>query len=206
MEKTKKTKILAVSDIHGDSELAKKIADKAKKENVDLIIFAGDITLVEREFKGVIKPFEDLKKEILIIPGNHETNSTIKAISDFYPAVKNIHGYSIKRENLGIFGAGYDTTTGPFWIEEEELFKTLKKGFNKIKGLNKKIMITHSHHRGSKAEFSGFPGSIAVKKAIKSFKPDVLISGHIHEAGGLYEKIGKTRVFHVGRKPAIFEI
>ena len=56
------------------------------------------------------------------------------------------------------------------------------------------------------AEFSGFEGSKAVTRAIKEFKPDVLISAHIHEAGGLQEKIGKTIVLHVARKPTIFEI
>ena len=49
-------------------------------------------------------------------------------------------------------------------------------------------MVTHAHPKGSVAEFSGFPGSNAVKKAIKEFKPDILISAHIHEAGGLQEK------------------
>lgn len=67
-------------------------------------------------------------------------------------------------------------------------------------------MVTHAHPKGSIAEFSGFPGSKAVQKAIKEFKPDILISAHIHEAGGLQEKIGKTTVIHVGRKPKIFEI
>jgi Icc-related predicted phosphoesterase len=62
------------------------------------------------------------------------------------------------------------------------------------------------HPRGSKAEFSGVPGSKAVRKAIKEFKPDVLISAHIHEAAGMEEKIGKTKVINVSRKEKIFEI
>jgi Icc-related predicted phosphoesterase len=62
------------------------------------------------------------------------------------------------------------------------------------------------HHFGGKAEFSGFGGSKAVKKAIEEFKPDVLISAHIHEAGGLEEKKGKTRIINVSRKSKVFEV
>ena len=89
---------------------------------------------------------------------------------------------------------------------DKEIFNALQRGHKNIKDMEKKIMVTHMHHKGSKAEFSGFPGSKAVKKAIKEFHPDILISAHIHEAGGLQEKIGKTEVINVSRKAVIFEI
>ncbi len=205
-DKNKKTKILAVGDIHGDTKFVERLAKKAKDENVDLVILAGDLTFLEKSTKNLIGPFVKEKKEVILIPGNHETMSTINTLTQIYEGTKHVHGYSIKRGNLGIFGSGYEPFTGPFFIEDEEIFNMLKKGNEKIKDLSKKIMVTHAHPRGSVAEFSGFPGSKAVQKAIKEFKPDILISAHIHEAGGLQEKIGKTKVIHVGRKPKIFEI
>ena len=45
-----------------------------------------------------------------------------------------------------------------------------------------------------------------IRKAINQFKPDLFISGHIHEAEGLSEKIGKTKVISVGKKGKIIEI
>lgn len=206
MEKQRKTKILAIGDIHGDTGLVKKLAKKAKKENVDIVIITGDLTLFEQSTKDLIGPFIKENKEVLIIPGNHETMPTIKTITETYPKTRHLHGYSLIRDNLGIFGAGYDSSIGPFWIEDEEIFKTLKRGHEKIKNAEKKIMVTHTPPRGSVSEFTGIKGSKAVAKAIKEFHPDVLITGHIHEAGGLQEKIGKTKVIHVARKPAIFEI
>jgi Icc-related predicted phosphoesterase len=202
----KKTRILAVGDLHGDQNLAKKLAKKAKDENVDLVILAGDLTWLEQSTKNLVGPFIKENKEVLLIPGNHETMSTIKNLTETYPRTRHIHGYSITKNDVGIFGAGYEPFTGPFSIGDEEIFKILKKGNESIKNLKKKIMVTHAPPRGSIAEFSGFPGSKAVQKAIKEFKPDILITGHIHEAGGLQEKIGKTTVLHVGRKPTIFEI
>jgi hypothetical protein len=206
MKEQKKTRILAVGDLHGDQSLVKRLAKKAKDENVDLVILAGDLTMFEHSTKNIIGPFIKENKEVLIIPGNHESMSTIRNLTEIYPRTKHIHGYSVKKNDIGIFGAGYDSTVGPFAIEDEEIFKLLKKGNEKIKDLKKKIMVTHSPPNGSISEFSGFKGSKAVAKAVKEFKPDILISAHIHEAGGLQEKIGKTTVLHVGRKPTIFEI
>ena len=203
---TKKTKILAVGDIHADTGLAKKLAEKAKKENVDLVILAGDITWLDQSFQGIIGPFVKAKKEVLLIPGNNEPNSTINLLAEIYPKTKNIHGYPHKRGDLGIFGAGYDSTVGPFWIEDEEIFRILKKSHDKIKDAKKKIMVTHALPAGSKAEIIENSGSKAVRKAIIEFKPDVAISAHVHEAGGIEEKIGKTKVINVAKKPKIFEI
>lgn len=199
-----KTKILAVGDIHGDTGLVKRLAERAKKENVDLIILAGDLTLMEISAKNLIGPFVKAKKEVLILPGNHETSATTNFLAELY-GIKNIHGYSFSKNDVGIFGAG-GGDTGIYHIKDSDIFELLKKGNEKIKGLKKKIMVTHMHHHGSKSEFSGFEGSKAVKKALKEFQPDVLISAHIHEAGGIEEKVGKTKVINVSRKPKIFEI
>ena len=202
---TKKIKILAVGDIHGDTGLSKKLAEKAKKENVDLVILAGDMTWAEQSLKGIIGPFVKAKKQVLLIPGNHETVATADFLAEMYSPTKNLHGYSFVKGDLGVFGAG-GGDMGIHFIKDPEIFKLLKKGHEKVKNLKKKIMVTHMHHKGSKSEFSGFPGSKAVKKAIKEFKPNILISAHIHEAGGIEEKIGKTKVINVSRKPKIFEI
>lgn len=201
----KKTKILAVGDIHGDTGLVRRLAEKAKKENVDLVILAGDLTFAEQSVKNLIGPFIKAKKQVLLIPGNHESMATADFLAEMYPNTKNIHGYSFIKDDLGIFGAGAGDI-GINQIKDSEIFALLKKGHENVKDLKKKIMVTHMHPKGSKAEFSGFAGSSAVRKAVKEFKPDVLISAHIHEAGGLEEYSGKTKIINVSRKEKIFEI
>ncbi len=202
----KRTKILAIGDIHGDTQLAKKLAQKAVKEKVDLVILAGDITWLDQSSKDIVGPFIKAKKEVLLIPGNHEPNSTIDFLVQTYPNTRNLHTSPHKIGNLGIFGTGYDSLVGPFWIEDEEIFKNLKKSHEKIKNLKKKLMVTHTPPAKTKVELFEGAGSYSVRKAIEKFKPDIAISGHIHEAGGIEEKIGKTRVINVSQKPVIFEI
>lgn len=206
MKKSKKDKlkILAIGDIHGDTGLVKKLAQKAKKENVDLVILAGDLTNFEMSTDNLIGPFLKVKKEVLLIPGNHELPSTVDFLTEMYPNAKNIHGYSLTKKGVGIFGAGGGDVL--FTIPDKEIFELLKKGHKYIENHEKKIMVTHMHPHRSKSEFSGWTGSKAVAKAIKKFKPDILINAHIHEARGMEEKIGKTRVVNVARKEKIFEI
>ena len=202
---TKKTKILAVGDLHGDERLVKKLAERAEKENVDLVILTGDLTFAERSTKNIVGPFVKAKRQVLLIPGNHETVATIDFLAELYPNTKNIHGYSFIKGNLGIFGAG-GADIGLHQVRDSEMFELLKKGNENVKDLERKIMVTHMHPQGSKSEFSGFKGSKAVRKAIEKFQPDIALCSHIHEASGVEEKIGKTKVINVSRKGKVFEI
>ena len=203
MKKSNKLRVLAASDIHGDTSLAKKLAKKAEKEKVDLVVLCGDLT-APTETSNLIKPFKDIKKKVLLIPGNHDSFATADFLAEIY-GVKNIHGYSVKYDDVGFFGAG-GADLGPGRITEKELMTTLKKAYSGLKGTKKKIMVTHMHPSKSKSEFSGFPGSKSLTKAIEKFKPDFLIHGHIHEAEGIEEKLGTTKIINVGRKGKVIEI
>ena len=121
--------------------------------------------------------------------------------------ITNLHGYYIKFGDIGFFGCG-GANVGLSQLSEKEIYDTLKKGFDKIKDMSKKIMITHIHPADTKMElFSKFvKGSTGLKRAIDKFKPDLLICGHVHEAEGIEEIVGKTKVINVGRKGKIISL
>ena len=200
----KKFKILAASDTHGDSKVVKKLAEKAERENVDLVVLCGDNT-GRAEAKNIIKPFKDKHQRVLLVPGNWDSFATTDFLAKFY-GVKNIHGYSAIYENIGFFGAGGAEGPGPGRVSEKEMMKTLEKAYTGLKGIEKKIMVTHEHPADGKSEFSGIPGNKSIKKAVKKFKPDILIHGHIHEGEGIEDKIEKTKIINVGKKGKIIEI
>lgn len=208
----KHLKILAIGDLHGDSRQASKLAEKAKKEKVDLVILSGDLTFAEQSIDYLVGPFAKKNLNVLIIPGNHETLATANFLEKLYrPNVKNIHGSGLKFKDIeysiGIFGAG-GANIGIFQMSEPEIYSTLKKGFEKVKDAKKKIMITHVHPSDSlMAKLSTLiPGSEGVRKAIEKFQPDIAICSHVHEAEGIEEKIGKTKVINVGRKGKIIVV
>jgi Icc-related predicted phosphoesterase len=199
-------RILASGDIHGDTRLAKQLAEKAVKENVDLVVLCGDLTYAEKSLDNIIGPFVARGKRVLVIPGNHETVATADFLAELY-GVKNIHGVSVKYKDVGIFGCG-GANIGLFQLDEKEIYDLLKKGNDKINNLKKKIMVTHVHPSGTKMEkfTEVFPGSSGVRKAIEKFKPDIALCSHVHEAEGIEEMIGNTRVINVGRKGKIIDI
>ncbi len=199
-------KVLAAGDLHGDTRVAEELAEKAEKEQVDYVILCGDLTYAEQSTEGIVGPFVAKGQKVILIPGNHETIATADFLAELYGA-KNLHGYAIKtKEEIGIFGCG-GANIGLSQLSEDEIFEKLKQGFDNIKDLRKKIMVTHVHPSGTKMEkFTEiFPGSAGVTKAIKQFKPDFLLCSHVHEAEGIEEKIGDTKILNVGKKGKIIE-
>ena len=199
-------KILAASDIHGDTQLVKNLASRAEKEKVDLVILCGDLTFQERSTANLIGPFVKKNQKVLLIPGNHETLATADFLAEMYN-ISNIHGYSVKIGDVGFFGCG-SANIGLFQLSEEEIFNLLKEGYQKIKDMKTKIMVTHVHPKGSISEHftSHFEGSSGVRKAIDKFKPDILLCGHVHEAEGIEDMIGKTKIINVGKSGKVIDL
>lgn len=198
-------KILAFGDLHGDTKLAKNLAKKADEEDVDYVVICGDIVNQEGSLSNLIGLF---KKKVLIVPGNHENAAMIDFLSQRYKAF-NLHSYSlISRDNkVGFFGNSA-ANIGLFSFPENNILESLRKGFEDIKSADKKIMVTHTHP--SESLISKFttlvPGSTAVRRAIDELGPDLVLCSHVHEADGIEESIGNTKIINVGRKGKIIEI
>ena len=198
-------KILATGDIHGDTSLAEKLAKKAEESKVDLVVLCGDITNFESSTKNLVGPFVKRNQKVVLIPGNHESIATADFLAELYGAT-NLHGYSILAKDVGLFGCS-GVNLGVNQLSEEEIFDLLKKGHEKIKDAKTRIMVTHVHPNESKMDkLCMFPGSVGVKKAIDIFKPDLLLCSHVHEAEGIEEKVGNTRVVNVGKNGKIIEV
>ncbi len=199
-------RILAAGDLHGDMDVAKKLAVKAAKGRADLVIISGDLTMAESHAIGLVGPFKERGQKVILIPGNHESIATADSLAQIYGAT-NLHGRAIKIGKVGVFGCG-SANIGLFQLDEQEIYDLLKKGFKQIKNQQKKIMVTHVHPNGTLMErlTQFFPGSTAVRTAIERFKPNVPICSHVHEAEGIEEQIGNTRVLNVGKRGKIIEI
>lgn len=195
----KKLRILAAADLHGSFDIAKRLSKKAKKEKVDLVVLAGDVYGYTEGKREILKPFREEKQKVLFVPGNCDFDKECEMLAK---GGKSIHNYYVTYSGVGITGIG-----SPNWklsLDEGD-FKEIKRNFERMKA-DKKILVSHLHAGGTGAEFSGIPGESVLRKAAKSFKPDLLISAHIHEAEGIEDKIGKTKVVQVGKKGKILEI
>ncbi len=194
-----KLKILAAADLHGDVNIAKKLSKKAKKGKVDLVVLAGDVYGYSEGEPGILEPFRKEGQKIVFVPGNCDFNEECAMLAR---EGKSIHNYYVTYKGIGITGIG-----SPNWklsLDEGDL-ENIKMNFGRMK-TKKKVLVSHLHAKGTKAEFSGISGDEILRKAVKDFKPDLLIAAHIHEGEGIEDKIGKTKVMQVGRRGKILEI
>ncbi|MBR9676325.1 hypothetical protein GOV05_04925 [Candidatus Woesearchaeota archaeon] len=199
-------KILAAGDLHGDSIAAHKLARKALKEKVDLVILSGDLTNNDEDYENILGEFKKVNKKVLFIPGNHDSFSTADFLEDAYE-FKNIHKKGVRYNDIGFFGCG-GSNIGLFRLSEKDIFDYLDASHKKVAYLPRKVMVTHNHPTGTLMErFSDFvKGSSGVREAVLKLKPDFLICSHVHEAEGIEEKIGKTKVLNVGKKGKVIEL
>lgn len=199
-------KILAAGCLHNDTTLIEGLAEQAEKENVDLVVLCGDLTIGEQSLSNILGPFVKKGKKVALVPGNHETTATADFLARKYGAT-NLHGYGLHMGDVGLFGCG-GANIGLFQLSEDEIFSQLYKSHKYVKDARQRIMVTHVHPAESMMEqFSQFvKGSTGVTKAIEMLKPDLLLCSHVHEASGLEETIGTTRVLNVSKVGRIIEV
>lgn len=199
-------KILAAGCLHSNSALIASLAEQAEREDVDLVVLCGDLTFGERNTDNIIGPFVKKGKKVALVPGNHETMATADFLSKKYGAT-NLHGYGFMQGEVGLFGCG-GANIGMFQLSEDEIFYHLYKSHKYVKDAKKRIMVTHVHPAESLMEqFSDFvKGSTGVTRAIELLKPDILLCSHVHEASGLEETIGGTRIINVSKVGKVIEV
>ena len=192
-------KILAAADLHGSYDIANKLSKKAKENSVDLIVLAGDINGMKEGAGGIIDVFLKENQKVLFIPGNWDSTKEHDILKN---KAKSIHNYYVTHD--GVAFAGIGSSDMKFSLDEDDFYE-IKKQFLKMKS-GRRVLVSHLHARGTKAEFSGVLGDDVLRRAIDEFNPDLLISAHIHEGEGIEEMIGNTKVVQVGRRGTIIEI
>lgn len=198
-------KILVFSDAHSDFDVIYNIIEKAKKEKVDFLVCAGDLTNFGSGLDFILKKL-DIGIPLIIIPGNHETEEQIKKAEQKFSFIHSIHCKTYSTDSLVFFGYGGSTFTPfhtPYELKEKNFEKILKFKITS----EKLIFIVHQPPYNTKLDLlDGHYGNIAIRKFIEKFKPLYCICGHFHETQGKRDKIGNTIIINPGYKGEIIEI
>ena len=193
-------KILAFVDLHNDLIALKEIEKKAK--DVDVVVCAGDFTLLGYNVDSVVKKIARIKKTIIMIPGNHELFVDLRKACMSYNNIVYLHKRVYKKDDYIFIGYG----GGGFIPVEKEFEEWIKKIKPKLK--NKKIiLVTHAPPYNTKIDrINKIPcGNKSIRKFIERFKPVLSISGHLHECQGS-DKLGNTKLINPGPLGKIIEI
>ena len=193
-------KIISFGDIHEDYSNLIPLRDEL--ENADLVIVTGDLTNFNgrKEAEKVIEEIMKYNKNILAQLGNLDQPE----VNDYLTERGiNLHRNGFIRDDIGIFGVGGSNLTPfntPTEFSEDEIETFLLDGIAKVRNAKYKIMVPHMPPKDTKLDIisaGAHVGSQSVRDFILKYKPDISLSGHIHEARGS-DTIGNTVVFNAG--------
>lgn len=191
-------KLLAFVDIHGSLKAIKKIAEKAKKSKPNLLVCAGDLSIFEQGLDYLIYRLNKIGLPILIIHGNHETDSDLKKACSLFKNPVFLHKKSYKTKDclfLGYGGGGFSLIDKAFKKTAKKFEKDIKKNKGK-----KIVLVTHAPPHNTKVDMimEQHCGNKTIKQFITKVKPDLVITGHLHENSGKEDKVGKTKIINPG--------
>ena len=192
-------KLLAFTDTHGSLLALKRIEQKVKTQNPDLLVCAGDISIFEHGIVGILRRLNKLNKKIIIVHGNHEDSTTFIKCSKLFKNIVFIHKKHFAKNSTLFLGYG----GGGFSVVDREFEKIAKTKFKKIIKSNegkKIILVTHAPPYKTKLDklVEGHCGNKSIRHFVEKNKIDLLICGHLHENFGKEDRIKKTKVINPG--------
>jgi uncharacterized protein len=190
--------IVCTADFHGDTSNF----DRLKGEKADLLVIAGDLTDLggQGDAGKMIELLEGTAPRTMAVQGNCDRAGVLRYLID---NDLSLHSSAKVENGVGFFGLGGSNTTPfntPTEFSEDEIWSFLNIGYGLIEDREKKVMVSHAPPYGTKVDMTGSGlnvGSRSVRKFIESYRPDLVICGHIHEARG-HDRVGDTVVINTG--------
>ena len=176
-------RILLASDIHGSPRAATVIQKNVAKASPDLFVACGDLT----DF-GPVSFAEELLRSIPVktfaVPGNCDPYELVKSLDEMGV---NLHGKKAKFGGVTFVGLGGSNPTPfrtPFEISEDEIARILEIAMEP-----KAVLISHPppFGFGDVTRNGVHVGSRAVKAIVDKYQPRLVMTGHIHEARGIFK-------------------
>ena len=202
MPQSRKLKILAFSDVHGNEKHLKALAAKAKK--ADIVVCAGDFTVFENNILRVMRKLDAIGKPVILINGNHEDPMLVSEICRKLKNIRFVHRAIYNSSEfpdyvfVGHGGEGFDLVSEDF----EKFAKRASSQLQQLRKQKKKILfITHQPPHNTKVDFIwNHHGNKSYTKFDRKIQPLLHVCGHLHETQGKKDRIGKTMVINPGPK------
>ena len=190
-------KILAFVDLHGRMTALKKLVARANKPDIDIVVNAGDLSFFGEKLEKIAKQLSKIKKPLIMLPYNHETNKQILDICKKHKNMIYLQKKWMRKNNYLFMGYG-----GGGFSFKDTVFEKISNKFKKlIKKNDTVILITHApphNTRLDRIESGEHVGNKSIRKFILDTKPDLVICGHIHPCANKKQKLGKTLMINPG--------
>jgi Icc-related predicted phosphoesterase len=191
-------RLLLFSDLHCDADAARRIV--ARSGEIDVIVGAGDFATMRRGLQPVIDILRASRAPAAVfVPGNSESADELRGACGDWPAARVLHGCGTTIDDIDFFGLGGGVPVTPFgaWsydFTEAQAAELLEPCPHSA------VLVTHSPPKGCLDVSSDGKslGSTAVRAAIESKSPRLVVCGHIHASGGRHALLGSTPIVNAG--------
>jgi Icc-related predicted phosphoesterase len=207
-------KFLLVSDLHYSLQQYDWTASVAS--DFDMVVIAGDHLDISGHVDGsvqvvvILKYLQRLmpKTQIVVSSGNHDLDVRNAAGEKTAQWMNKVRRLGIPTDGDTLTHEGTMITICPWWDgpnTREAVRAQLERDAQKPK--DRWIWVYHAPPLGSPTSWDGkqFYGDAELLNWIETYKPDMVFSGHIHQApfrkgGSWADRIGATWVFNSGQQ------
>jgi len=199
------TSLLLFSDVHSDHDACRRLVRRAPQ--ADVVVGAGDFCTMRRGLEAVIDVLAAIDTPTVLVPGNAESAEELRAACDGWPAAHVLHGSGATVGGVPFFGLGGGIPVTPFgaWSydftedEAEALLADCPTGG---------VLVSHSPPQGlvDRDSSGRHLGSAAVRSAIATKAPRLVVCGHIHGSWGKQAALGVTTVVNAGPAGQMYEL
>lgn len=196
-------RLLIFSDIHGDKAALEKLMDT----EADYYFAAGDLANWGRGLDQLGPILKKRADRMYILPGNHESEADIERFCAEF-GFHNFQGQSMEIGSYQVAGLGYSNPT-PFNTPGEYSEQELGARLERFAALDPLVLICHTPPKDTRLDDAGHNqhfGSVAIREFIERQQPQYFYCGHIHEAAGRHETLGRTQGWNVGKRGQILEL
>ena len=208
-------KILHVADLHYDLKKFDWVVDVAPE--VDLVVLAGDhleiANQIARPAQAVVirKYFQRINKltKLIVCSGNHDLDEKDEFGELIAKWVSNARLFGISTDGDTLKFGDTLISICPWWDGENaqyDVSEQLERDAQNLTG--RWIWIHHAPPEDSPTSWDGKMcyGDEELRRWIKRFQPDLVLSGHVHQSpymkdGSWADRIGKTWIFNGGHQP-----
>ncbi len=182
----------------------------------DTVAIGGDLLDLSSALDGdvqiaiVEKYLRLLQQKTLLVAcsGNHDGDSRNSADESVASWLQDVRGERLHVDGDGFYMGDTRVTVCPWWdgqLSRGELEAQLEREATKVRG--RWVWIHHAPPKGSRTSWTGrmFVGDEFLRGWIERLRPDIVLSGHIHNSpfyadGSWIDRINQTWVFNPGRQ------
>ncbi len=197
--------LLCFSDLHRDQDAAAKLVRAAA--DADCVIGAGDFATCREGIRDTLDVLAAIDKPAVLVPGNGESFEELQQAAENWSSAHVLHGSGCRIAGVDFWGVGGGIPVTPFgsWsydFDEEQAAEMLAEC------PSGGVLVVHSPPIDTVDHDSSgrIRGSQAIRDAIESKTPRLVICGHIHGDWEKQVELGETRILNAGPQGVMLKL